>query len=1057
MLSRSFAPALAAALLATTPAVAQKAQQIAGGPVEAPYSLTAADGTGLKLVALEARAVVDGPLAFTELHLTFQNPQPRTIEGHFKVTMPDGAAISRFAMKIGDKWMEGEVVEKQAARRAYEDALHRRQDPALLEQDAGNSFRARVFPIPANGQKELIISWSHELVAQGEAYRLPLAGLPTVDRLTLTALTAAPKGAGGPQTSLGGETSRYQVTKVEKKSWAPEQDWVVFGGDLPAAGDALRAGNLAVVRFVVPGGDTPEDLKSAVVLFDTSASRALGFAQRLEALEALVRKLADIGIGQVEVIAFDQYTESVYSGAPSGFGAKHRERLTGRHALGASDLGAALDAVAATKGAGRRLIVLTDGVVTAGPHERADLEGKVKALRSAGIERVDAIVDTTARDPATLALLVTGGAARPGQVIEGRAPLAEQVGRLGRKALGDIKVTVPGAEWVQPSTLRGLQGGDATVVFADLPVGRELAVQLSGGADATVKPTARDAEEPLLKRAWVNARIERLLEMRSTADPDLKEALKHQVIALSTRERVLSPFTALVVLETENDYRRFGIDRNALADILVVGPTGVELMQRDPSMLALAPPPPPPPPRPRPVPQKARRAAPGAAGGAAPAAPAPMEREEMAKKADEADEAEASAADGDDFAGAPADLVAAADAPAAEVAPAEPMPEAKSAVADEEAPARARPRPSRRPSPFPATATPPPPPPGPQQIAARPTGESEGRRELAEIQKGRPALTGKMAEIEADLARGRVKKALSTSWGWRDDDPTDLLALVALGQSLAHSGNGLDAARAFGSVLDLYPSRADMRRLAGNWLERLGEPGLRLAADSYAVALGQRPDHPSIYHLLAMTQLRLGRYEAALETALAGITARRASGRFEAVERILQEDAQIIAAAWVAADPSAREVASKHLARFNLRIDDAPTMRFVLTWETDANDVDFHIFDGDFNHAYYSRRQLATGGDLYADITTGYGPECFTIHAPQAFPYLLKAHYYSRGPMGYGAGKVQIIRHDGKGRVGFEDRPFVIMQDGAYVDLGRVSNADAKPTPPPKVAAKPTP
>ena len=41
------------------------------------------------------------------------------------------AAISRFAMKIGDRWQEGEVVERQAARVAYEDFLHRRQDPAL--------------------------------------------------------------------------------------------------------------------------------------------------------------------------------------------------------------------------------------------------------------------------------------------------------------------------------------------------------------------------------------------------------------------------------------------------------------------------------------------------------------------------------------------------------------------------------------------------------------------------------------------------------------------------------------------------------------------------------------------------------------------------------------------------------------------------------------------------------------------------------------------------------------------------------------------------------------
>ena len=294
---------LTIALLAA-PSIAQK--QVAAGPVavEAPYSLTAADGTGLKLVGLDARAVVDGPLAFTELHLTFENPQPRVIEGHFKVTMPDGAAISRFAMKIRGSWMEGEVVEKQAARRAYEDALHRRQDPALLEQDGGNNFRARVFPIPANGRKELIISWSHELSASGEAYRLPLRGLPAVEKLTLTAMTAA-DGAGGAQTSLGGTTSRYQISKVDKANFSPDQDWVVFGGAVPAGGDARRSGNLSVARFVVPGDAGGETLPEAWVLFDTSASRAIGFDGRLAALKDLVGGLPSIGVKHVVVVDGD--------------------------------------------------------------------------------------------------------------------------------------------------------------------------------------------------------------------------------------------------------------------------------------------------------------------------------------------------------------------------------------------------------------------------------------------------------------------------------------------------------------------------------------------------------------------------------------------------------------------------------------------------------------------------------------------------------------------------------------------------------------------------------
>jgi len=123
-------------------------------------------------------------------------------------------------------------------------------------------------------------------------------------------------------------------------------------------------------------------------------------------------------------------------------------------------------------------------------------------------------------------------------------------------------------------------------------------------------------------------------------------------------------------------------------------------------------------------------------------------------------------------------------------------------------------------------------------------------------------------------------------------------------------------------------------------------------------------------------------------------------------------------------------------------------MRFILNWETDANDVDFHIHDARGGHAFYSAPHLPSGGDLYADVTTGYGPECFTIRGPaagRAAPYQLQAHYYSRGPMGYGMGKLQIIDHDGRGNLRFDERPFVIMQDGAFVDLGPVAAEGTRP------------
>src|SRR5690606_22969432 len=75
-----------------------------------PVSLTASDGSGLTMTRLTARAVVHGPLAFTELQLSFHNHEDRQIEGRFSVTLPEDAAISRLAMQIDGRWQEGEIV-----------------------------------------------------------------------------------------------------------------------------------------------------------------------------------------------------------------------------------------------------------------------------------------------------------------------------------------------------------------------------------------------------------------------------------------------------------------------------------------------------------------------------------------------------------------------------------------------------------------------------------------------------------------------------------------------------------------------------------------------------------------------------------------------------------------------------------------------------------------------------------------------------------------------------------------------------------------------------------
>ena len=1204
-----------------------------------PMSLTASDGTGLKLVSLKARAVVEEPLAFTELHLVFENPTDRTIEGRFEINMPPGAAISRFAMQILGHWQEGEVVERRAAQVAFEDALHRKQDPALLENKAGNSFSARVFPILPRERKELIVSYSQELPSSAEPYRLPLVGLPELADLDASViLREGSPGKPGVTSPLATTSQQSRVIELKKQHWTPDQDLEVRSQTHVGA-IGLRHENLAVARVAPAGAMPPAPIGGLTVLFDSSASRALDFDRQIAELATLLTSLQQ-QTGEdfaLRVVCFDQSTAEIYAGPASGFGPTHIERMSTRRALGASDLRQALAAVNVGPVL-PRVLVLSDGIATAGPRELAQIEAAAHALAGAGVQRIDAIVDGGIQDASTLKALTTADLPAKGIVADGRLPRSVLAHKLASATLPDMQVSVPGAEWVWPATVEGAQPGDELLVYADLPASVAMQVVLTGDATIETAVAMTPAERPLLERAWVGARIARLTSKRSllpVTDRDGRDALQKEIVAISTQFRVLSDFTALLVLESEWDYARFNIDRKALSDIMIVGATGVALQNRTSA-------PPPPiltslPPAPSQLADRDRDA--GGTGqrhkgeegkmgkptsksksgiyamkGPADAIP------QMARNFDGPTAAYAVGNDDADVWGgltgteigeaygvgglglvgtgrggggtgegtiglgntgligkgggggtgsgygrgagagfggrgtrvptvrqAKAEVVGALDKDIIrrivrahinevrycynQALARDPNARGRIAVQftisgngkvpsaavqdstmKDPAVGRCIAQAVRRwtfPKPegggqvavlYPFVLEPDGGSSGSSSAISRPISPAE-RARLEKIQQGLEPLvpvdpaqvrelelerereaertrlwqaeqaveqarrdaeekvreaeraaeaaeeartagspySGKMFDVMTHLKAAEVDKALALALAWREDSPGDVLALVALGEALEAAGDPSGAARAYGSIIDLFPARADLRRYVGGRLERLGAVGLELAIDTFTQAVEQRPDHPASHRLLAFALAKAGRPADAFAAIQAGIKQAYPSGRFAGVDRILLEDAGLLAAAWLAADPGKQPEISRALELLGARMPAGPSLRFVLSWETDANDVDFHIIDNTTERAWYAHKTLATGGELFADVTTGYGPECFSIPGkPAAFPYTFQAQYFSRGPMGYGMGKLQIVQHDGQGGLKFDDRPFVMMKDRAYVELGKL-------------------
>ncbi len=941
---------------------------------EAPLSLTASDGTGLKLVKLQARGVVMDPLAFTELTLSFQNPLDRVLEGQFKVTLPPGATVSRFAMKLDGRWQEGEVVERQAARRAYEDFLHRRQDPALLEQSGGNEFTAKVFPIPAKGVKEVVLSYSHELTQLSDAYVVPLKGLPQVAELDVRVSGVAGEGV------------------LTGKGLVPSADFVAQ----PKRNQSgARSGELVVARLVPVATGASEPISQLTVLVDSSGSRALGWNQQT----ALVRDvIAKLPAATVNVLAFDQEVAPIYSGPAAGFGEAQLKHLRARRALGASNVELALKAVQAKPTA--RVVIVGDGVFTAGATEGPNLTAAVLKLKAAGVKRLDAVAVGGLRDGAALSRLITGSLEKDGAVIDGDLGATEVARRLSLETRSKLEVKVEGATAFWPTSLAGLQAGDATLVYAQLPKGASFKAVIGGKPFAMPDGQLASVDGALLERAWAKARIASLEAKLDQADgPPQRAALKKQIVELSTKSRVLCSLTALLVLETEADYARFNIDRRALADLLTVENGQVKRLARSADSVVVAV-------VAKPPEKQLKNEA--------------LKSEAKAKrKLDEADNDKS----GEDQ-----------NASAAE--PEKVVEEAKKEAADEE---REAPKPvAARDSTRNVPAAPPPPPPPAAEPA--PAGVAAARRSRDEgPPKGVDPYTGKFKQVMDGLKTNKGA-ALALASGWHEEAPGDLLALVAMGEALEANGDLPTAARAYGSIIDLFPARADLRRFAGIRLERLAA-AQELVLDTFAKAADQRADHPASHRLLAFSLVRSGKYEQAFAAIARGLKQEYPSGRFAGVDRILREDAGLIAAAWKKAEPARKSEIDAKLSAIGGTAETAPSLRFVLNWETDSNDVDFHITDGKGGHAFYSNKVLPSGGELYADVTTGYGPECFTIRRPKgkrAEPYTLQAHYYSIGPMGAGMGKLEIIEHDGAGGLTFEQRPYVVMVNSAFVDLGVV-------------------
>lgn len=122
------------------------------GPVtQAAGLLSPKDGSlpALAIKKHQVQVTVEDGYAITQVEQVFHNPHGRDLEARYSFPVPEKGSVAEFTMWIDGKPVTGEVLEKQEARKVYEEEKAAGRDAGLTEKDSYKTFEVSVSPVRA--------------------------------------------------------------------------------------------------------------------------------------------------------------------------------------------------------------------------------------------------------------------------------------------------------------------------------------------------------------------------------------------------------------------------------------------------------------------------------------------------------------------------------------------------------------------------------------------------------------------------------------------------------------------------------------------------------------------------------------------------------------------------------------------------------------------------------------------------------------------------------------------------------------------------------------------
>jgi len=532
----------------------------------------------------------------------YRNAEDRPIEAVYTFPIDELAAVCGFEAVVGGVHYVAEVKPREAAFRAYDDALQEGHGAFLLDEERPDIFAVSVGNIPPGGEVLLKLTYVTELVLDGQALRFTLPttvapryapasdrrgiGRSDADALNPPVRWTVPYGLDftvriampGPITAIQApshpmaiEMHGAQATvRLAQTDVALDRDVVLLveagGVHTPHVRvEKDEAGQLTAALVVRPEFDAAYAPSEVIFIVDRSGSMGgSSIAQVRNALQLCLRSLTPacrfniIGFGSTCASLFDAsqpYTEQTLAAASAHVQALEAD-LGGTEILGALKFAFLQPPIA---GLPRQLVILTDGEVTNTDEVMAAIAAHAAETRvfTFGIGRGASayLVRGMARAGRGVAEFI-----HPGERVEAR--VLRQFGRLLSPALAEVSVT-----WGDLAATPALSSeppvfsGERLVAYAFLADAHRASVAVSArGPRGDVSWSASMPDDVLAGRTLATlAARRRIRELEEQPEPlarfgsrqagRVADRAEQEIVRLATTYGLASRLTSFVAIE----------------------------------------------------------------------------------------------------------------------------------------------------------------------------------------------------------------------------------------------------------------------------------------------------------------------------------------------------------------------------------------------------------------------------------------------------------------------------------------------------------------------------